>query len=359
MIYINGRFLTQKMTGVQRFALSILIELLDQDVDFTVLVPKNQNLPLIPSNMPVKKIGNLRGNLWEQIDLAIFLYKKNNPLLLNLCNTAPIFYNKNIYTLHDLIFKNYPESYSFLFRSYYNFSTKILLKTAKLVFTVSDFSKSEIKKYYPNIDKNIYVIHNAVSKSLLDNISTDKCNAIIKKDNHKYIMTQAYYHENKNLDTLLDAFNKIDNSCEIYLYLVGPHISFFADKLNILLKNPRIIHIGRVSDTELIKLYQNAFCYVIPSKFEGFGIPPLEAQACSCPVISSNTSSLPEVVGDSALLFDPESSFELYNQIMKLINDSDGEIRNSLIEKGILNYKKFSYKDSAIKICNIINSLPK
>ncbi|QJB49870.1 glycosyltransferase family 4 protein [Acinetobacter sp. NEB149] len=350
MIYVNGRFLTQKLSGVQRFAYNILLEL-SKFSYVTVLVPKGNILYQLPENVILKSVGFGNGHFWEQITLPFFLKKLNNPLLLSLCNTAPYLYNNNIYTLHDLIFKEYPLSYSYLFRKYYNFSSKYHVFNSRHVFTVSKYSKTKILEYFSVSPNNISVIYNAVTTDIL-NISKK-----INKDNYskdRFIMTQAYFDENKNIQVLIDAFKKIDPKFNIYLYLVGSNIIKDQNKFNDLIKLKNVKYIGRVTDCELVSLYSEALCYVIPSKLEGFGIPPLEAQACGCPVISSNTSALPEVVGDSALLFDPESSHELYNKLMEIIVDEDGCTRKSIIDKGYKNYIRFSYYKSANKVYNTI-----
>lgn len=351
MIFINGRFLGQKMSGVQRFAYNIAVEL-STISDVTIITPNIDLLYKFPSNVKIIKVGSNTGHLWEQVDLPRFLKSRSSPNLLNLCNTAPIIYKKNIYTLHDILFKEYPKSYSLFFRAYYNLSTKYHVSNSKHILTVSEFSKDRIIKYY-NVDKNkITVAYNAVSQDIID--------LALKKENNsgdstKYIMTQAYFDENKNLEILVDAFKKIDLKNNIFLYLVGSNIEKDKERLESLLKIDNIKYCGRVTDEELVSLYKNALCYVIPSKSEGFGIPPLEAQACGCPVISSNTSALPEVVNDSALLFNPDSSDELYYQLTKIINDDNQKLRHILVEKGYQNISRFSYLNTARDILNILD----
>lgn len=353
MIYVNGRFLTQKLSGVQRFAYNIIIELTNF-TKLTVLVPNSEILYDIPDSINLIHLDGYKGHLWEQLTLPNYLEKNSSPVLLNLCNTAPYLYSNNIYTLHDLIFKEYPDSYSFLFKLYYNFSSKYHVNRSKHIFTVSEYSKNKIIKYFKTDFSKVSVVYNAVTSDILS--LYNKLN-IKNNSNEKYIMTQAYFDINKNIQVLIDAFKKIDTKYNIKLYLVGSHIE--KDKLNFekLLKIPNVKYCGRVSDQALVNLYSQALCYVIPSKLEGFGIPPLEAQACGCPVVSSNTSALPEVVNDSALMFNPESSEELYHQLMKLITDHENTLRYDLQHKGYKNYKRFSYYNSAEKVYSIINSL--
>lgn len=112
---------------------------------------------------------------------------------------------------------------------------------------------------------------------------------------------------------------------------------------------------GRVSDEELIALYKGAKAFIFPSYYEGFGIPPLEAQSCSCPVISSNRASLIETLGDSVLYFDPDSKYELIKAIIKLNNNVDE--RNLLINKGKSNVERYSWERSAEKLNILITKI--
>ena len=113
-------------------------------------------------------------------------------------------------------------------------------------------------------------------------------------------------------------------------------------------KNPNIKLLGRVSDNDLIRYYSNAVAFIFPSLYEGFGIPVLEAQACGCPVISSNSSSLPEILGDSALMCDPNNTNEFANAVLKLVNHKS--LKEILIDKGYENIKRFSWEKSAEKL---------
>ena len=143
---------------------------------------------------------------------------------------------------------------------------------------------------------------------------------------------------------------------DVNLYIIGDlsDKNFKAIDIERYKENPNIKFLGRVSDDELIKYYSNAKGFVFPSLYEGFGIPVLEAQACGCPVISSNTSSLPEVLQDSALFSSPMDSDSFAENMAKIVSDND--LRNSLIEKGYQNMKRFSWEVSAKKIADLIDS---
>nr|UKE85814.1 glycosyltransferase [Pectobacterium sp. PL152] len=124
----------------------------------------------------------------------------------------------------------------------------------------------------------------------------------------------------------------------------------FIESIN----NKNIEFLGRISDYELVNLYRGAIGFVFRLLYEGFGIPPLEAQSCECPVLSSNTASMPEVLGDSVIYFSPDSVVEIRQSIVRLINDE--KLRKELI-KGLINAKRFSWDESAQRVDELINKI--
>lgn len=347
MIVINGRFLSKPITGCERFAIELCRKLkLILGDNLHIIAPSNSIHQEICDGLDVKFIGKLKGLLWEQIELPLYLYKNKNPLLLNLVNTAPVFYSNKISTLHDIAYKRFPESFDWKFRLIYDLLIPLILKMSKHIFTVSEFSKQEIANFYHlNLDK-ISVIYNAVNSDFSPKM---------KNLSQNYLLAVSSISYRKNFHSLIKAFNKLQDK-EIYLYIVGAANSSFANiNLKQDLENQNIIFKGRVNDDELIELYSNAVAFVYPSLYEGFGIPPLEAQACGCPVACSNVASLPEVGRDSVLYFDPYNVDDITEKLEKLV--SDNNLQSTLREKGYENIQRFSWEKSAYKVVEIINRL--
>lgn len=338
MIVVNARFLTQPITGVQRYGIEISLELKKINPKIIFVTPRNIIHHDIAKALEAIPIGYLKGHAWEQVELPLFLKRNNTPLLVNLANTAPIFYYNKVSTIHDIAFEKFPQNFSWKFRKFYQLTIPIIIKTSRKIFTVSEFSKKEITSLYKISTSEIQVVPNAAS-----NIFTRTPSI---KQQEKYVLAVSSLTYQKNFIALIDAFNLLNDKSH-KLLLVGSINRNFASK-DLIAKidsNHLIKFTGRVSDVELVSLYSDATAFIHPSLYEGFGIPPLEAQACGCPVICSNTASLPEVCNDSALYFDPYNTLDIANKIDSFL--AAPEVSAILVEKGYKNITRFSWEHSA------------
>ena len=163
MIVINARFLTQKLTGVQRVAVEICQRLPNQIGERKVVfvAPKTPLIHQLGNDQNILLIGFSKGQLWEQVDLPIFLNKNNNPTLINFVGIAPIFYKNKIMFLYDLSFKHYPEWFSYSFQKLYNLLIPISLKNSRKIITDSYYVKDDIIETYHHVDSKIHVIYPA------------------------------------------------------------------------------------------------------------------------------------------------------------------------------------------------------
>jgi glycosyltransferase involved in cell wall biosynthesis len=347
MIFVNARFLTQSISGVQRYAIEISRQLKKLNNSICFIAPKNIIHHEIANELGVQIVGTLTGHLWEQIELPLYLKKQGSPLLLNLCNTAPVFYCNKVVTIHDVAFERFPKSFSWQFRYAYQFAIPKIAQSSKRLLTDSQFSRDEISELYKLDRSQIEIVHCAVSDVF-------RCGDV--RPSEKYILAVSSLNYQKNFHALIQAFNVLKDA-DIKLYLVGAINNNFADHKLIkdIESNPNIQFLGRVEDDELAKLYSNAQCFVYPSLYEGFGIPPLEAQACGCPVIASNAASLPEVCGDSVVYCDPYSVDDIADKINMVL--SDELLQSELRAKGFENIKRFSWEKSAQQIINIIEEM--
>lgn len=357
MLFVNARFLTQNITGVQRFAIEIslwLKRILKDNVQF--IAPKNIVHVNTAKELDAICFGNFKGYLWEQLELPRFLIKRQNPLLLNLANMAPVFYRNKITVIHSLSFLN-KEWTSFLFHNIYKILIPLIIKNSKFIFTVSNYTKHEILSYYKNIHNlyhNIDVVYNSYIVSNKD--KTINNNIFNGNNIKKYILYVGSISKSKNITNLIEVVNNINKrNIKISLYIVGsynPKI-FYS---NYITNYEYVKFIGQINDLDtLIAYYQNAIAFVFPSLYESFGIPPIEAQACGCPVLCSNVTSLPEICGNGALYFDPMNIYDMETKIELILNNEN--LQNELRAKGFENVKRFSWERSAKQIIEIMENL--
>lgn len=339
-IYINGRFLSQELTGVQRYALEICKSLKAKGVDFTILSPSNIRGVYKNYNLPVQVLNGFKGHLWEQFTLPMFLYKNKIKKIVNFCNTAPLLFNGNYVFIHDLAFLRFPENFSKKFLYSYKMLIPIIYKKSVNVFTVSEFSKTELE-FFLGGNKNVKVIPCGIT-------DFESLDGRIENDDIPYFLAVSSMSPHKNFKYLVTEFLNA-NIDGVKLKIVGGKNSNFSNQFYFL-NDDRVEFLGRVSDEELAKLYSGALAFVFPSYYEGFGIPPLEAQIHHCPIISSNAASLPEVLGDSALYIDPFLEGDLAEKMKQIYYSK--ELRENLVVKGDENIKRFDWAKSASVLIN-------
>ncbi|MBN1535642.1 MAG: glycosyltransferase family 4 protein [Anaerolineales bacterium] len=347
---INGRFLSQPATGVQRYAHE-LINGWDRMLQNGEIDPRQYQLEILippltkPNNtyqhIPIRQVGRLQGNLWEQLELPLHSRRK---WLFNPGNISPIMKLNQIVTIHDASVFATPYSYSRSFLMKYRLVYKVLAKTAKLILTVSDFSKTELIKYC-HIDPQRLVVIPEGSDHIL-RIEPDQ--GVFEKHNlgkNPYLLTVGTNAPHKNLKIIYQAAEKLSAQALDFV-VVGSDFDRWFNAPQIT-SSDRIKKLGFLSDAELKAVYQKAVAFIFPSQYEGFGLPPLEAMACGCPVIASNTASVPEICGDAALYFDPDNPAELVEKIMRVINDVN--LQSELRGKGISRASHFSWAATSKK----------
>jgi glycosyltransferase involved in cell wall biosynthesis len=319
-----------QLTGMGRYISELLPRFRDyKDFNWVELRPK-----------PIR----FYRTIWEHTVLPLSLIAKGVNLLFCPANIAPIWIPwgvKTILTVHDVRVKVFPETFSKGTRAYYEFLYSATLHRVDRIITVSEFSKNEIIKYFPETKNKITVIYEAIDTNKFKFLNLPR---------EKQILMLGAIAKHKNVLNILKAFSLAVNEIPHKLIIVGSKDSGLPieEEVNEVLEkipSDRVIFTGKLSDEEIIELYNKSEFFVFPSLYEGFGFPPLEAMACGCPVIVSYISSLPETVGDAGLFVDPYKLEDIANKMVLMA--SNQELRDELREKGFERVKNFSWSKAA------------
>jgi glycosyltransferase involved in cell wall biosynthesis len=344
---INGRFLTQRMTGVQRYAYEIVAAidgLLSENGDLAGRLPMRLILPPGAEAMPaLSTIGICRtsfgsGHAWDQFVLPLY----GGSGVLSLGNFGPVFARNHIVCIHDANTFIQPESYSRTFRLAYRTLLPLIGKRASRVATVSRFSADMLVKYGVCRREKIFIAPNGHEHALRWD-SRRAAIPLLGALKRPYVLLLGSTAKHKNVDIILGQAQGLDNA-GIDIVLVGGGASIFSVNASAFQRS-NIHYVGYVGDDDLAALYGGALCLAFPSKTEGFGIPPLEAMARGCPVISSNAASLVEVGGDAVAYVDPDYGDGWRDAIIGL-SGNDGR-RATMAAQGRKRAALFSWKRSA------------
>ncbi len=347
-IYINGRFLLQTPTGVQRYAYEMCAALHKCGVDFTLICPKKGTIKEAYniSLFKIQRYGVGTSHLWEQLVLPFFFIGKKNYILINFTGLGSIAVPNKIMTIHDLSFLVCRQWFSQAYYYFYKPMTWMAAKTSKHLITVSQFSKQEIMRFYPFIkDDKISVIYGAV-----DSIRFHRTPSIPSSEN-PFALAVSSIDPRKNFSMLVKAFKGIEG-CQ--LYIVGKQNHVFSQQNGLNEDIPNVKFLGRVSDEELRRLYNQAVCFIFPSIYEGFGLPLLEAMTCGCPVLASDIPVFREVCGDAAIYFNPYDETSIRHSIdyfLSLANQEQEKLQTAGYERA----QRFSWEQSARDIIDFIN----
>lgn len=352
-----------KKVGIGEYAYELLVQFskLTQtnDIKFRIYLKSlpRANMPPTSSRWSYRVVGPAK--LWTRIGLPFSLFTQNKPdVFFTPTHYGPRFSPiPTAISIMDLSYIHFPD----LFRKedLYQLTnwTKFSAQKARKIFTISKFSRDDIIKTYGIKAENVVVTYPGI-KPLKDQINKNmrdlKNKFGIKND---YILFVGTLQPRKNIEKLIEAFSKLKNK-ELDLLVVGrkgwqyEEILLAPQKFKV---SERVKFLDFVSDDDLPSLYKNALCFVLPSLYEGFGLPLLEAMKYDCPVLTSNVSSLPEAGGDAAVYFDPKDVDDIKEKIEGVITDS--KLRSDMIKKGREQIKKFSWEKTAQQTLKVLEEL--
>lgn len=341
--------------GIGRYSYELSKELYINNPQNIKIVIRNQDIKLFDfakkeDLIIVYNINNSKErNIYEQFKLPKIIYKKFPDAIVHYPDTmAPILSkNKVVITIHDLAFKSLKEVFTWKTVLWKNIITSLSIRKADKIIAITKFTENEIIKHYPKINKNkISVIFNGFNDFSKEKINEKNVSNQIKNMNKEYILTVSTLSPRKNIDGLINAFYAIKDEITENLVIAGKN-GWMYEKIYKLVEalklKDRVIFTGKVNDDELKYLYKSAKIFVYVSFYEGFGFPPLEAMGYGVPCLVSNTSSIPEVVGDAAIQVNPKNIDEISKKIEESLMCNNKEV----IIKGRRKVQKFSWKKCA------------
>lgn len=358
-IVLNGRFLVQSMTGVQRYAtemitaLDRLIEAGDvparlADAEWVVLRPAGPAADLALRRIPVRVAGGpVNAQIWDQ---AVLPFAARGSTLVSLANSGPVMHRRHLVVIHDAIVFRHPEFYG---RSYVSFHKTLgrLLAWTATIGTVSDFSRNELASLLGLKAGSIPVLANGadhLSRVVPDDSVLDE----LDLRGRSFFLALGSLSGNKNVQVAAEAFARL-NRPDARLVLVGSGSAIFRS--NTVETVSGLLRPGRLSDEKIASLYANAVAFVFPSIYEGFGIPPLEAMAFGSPVLASRAGAVVETCADAASYFDAHDTETLAGLMRDRLDD--GRPSQGIQDRQRRHAARFTWESSARRLLEAISQI--
>lgn len=336
---VNTRALNSgNITGVERYLLEVLSHITETKI--TKATP------------PLNLKSGLKGLFWENFILPTQL---NKQLLWSPTNLGPLLVKKQVVSIMDFTTIDHPEWFDKRFALLYQTMLPIMAKRTLHTIAISEYTKKRIVEETKISESKVTVTLLAADNKFRP-VGFDKVNELKNRIGVQtnYVLVVGSLEPRKNLKRLFEAWSNWQNRPDDLEMLVagGTGKAFKSIGFSDLPRGIKLL--GRVSDEDLPILYSGSLFFIYPSLYEGFGLPPLEAMACGTPVISSNTTSIPEVVGEAGLLINPNSVGEILDAIQEMYKNT--ALRQRYSKEGIERAKLFSWENTAKETVNILKS---
>ena len=357
-IFINGRFLSQKLTGVQRYAAEI-VKAMDgllaagcsstplHSAEWTVLAPLAASEELALDAIRIRNVGRLSGHAWDQVDLA---RAAAGGRLISLANSGPVLHSDQLVVIHDAQVFRRPDFFNWRYLTIHRTLDRLLARRATIA-TVSDFSRRELAAVLDLSAAAIPVFPNSAEHfaattpdfTILDRLGLTS---------HRYFLSVGSMNRNKNISLAIEAARRLQRPDVPLVVVGGDNSKVFHG--NATVADAGLILAGRLSDSEIAALYARALAFVFPSLYEGFGVPPLEAMLFGCPVIASTADAVRETCGNAAAYFDATNAGELHQRMLERL--ATGTISDDERNRQRERIAAFSWRQSAERLLQFLSA---
>jgi glycosyltransferase involved in cell wall biosynthesis len=359
-VFLNGRFFSQSVTGVQRFSMEIAgaidgLVASGEWPETVVLTPPQVDPSGILraaaafQRLRLREVGRTGGHLWEQAELP---GAARGGILVSLGNTAPVLAGRRqVVVIHDAGVFDTPESYSLRFRAWYKALQHGLVRTGVQVATVSEFSRRRIAARLGIDPARITVMYEGADHILRVAADPDTlARHHLRPRGFALVVSSRVAH--KNLAALHEAAAALERRGLLIAVAGAANPDVFRDVPDADFAERRL---GRVSDGELRSLYENAACLLFPSRYEGFGLPPVEAMACGCPVLAARGGAVEEICADGALYFSPGDQQSIIAAVERLLDETG--LADDLRVRGRVRAAALSWKASARALGQVVRRM--
>lgn len=362
-VAVDAHMVGERETGNETYTLNLIRALLDSDSEneYQVLSPHPQRLtPLLPQRDNLRILTVRPANPLLRIPVAMpLILKRQRSSLVHVNYIAPLFAPcPSVVTVHDLSFEFYPEFFSPRDRLVLSTFVPRSVRSAAKVIAVSQWTKKDLLRRYQLPEEKVVVTYEAAGEEFRPVKDAQALAAVRSKYRlgERFILTLGNLHPRKNLGRLIAAYASLRQAGRIRHQLViagqvGWQASPIFQQVRYLGLEGEVLFPGYIPQQDLPALYSDCDLFVFPSLYEGFGLPPLEAMACGAPVVSSRAASLPEVLGEAALFFDPYNEEDIARVIERALTPS--ELAAQLRARGVKHVQSFSWTKTAEKTLRV------